>query len=97
MSRKTASIGAAHSRMGCDTYISTMEGGAARVSPGGSLGRECSLLPASEAKRTPATLIALADRLRRLGPSRRDPERFHIDKSEIEAELRLLARRITHG
>jgi len=45
----------------------------------------------------PLRLIALADRLRRLGPSHRDPERFHIDKSEIEAELRLLARRITHG
>jgi hypothetical protein len=45
----------------------------------------------------PLRLIALADRLRSLGPSHRDPERFHIDKSEIEAELRLLARRITHG
>lgn len=45
----------------------------------------------------PLRLIALADRLRRLGPSHSDPERFHIDKSEIEAELRLLARRITHG
>jgi hypothetical protein len=40
----------------------------------------------------PHALIKLADRVRRLSPSHRDPERFHIDKSEIEAELRRLAR-----
>lgn len=33
----------------------------------------------------------LADRLRRLCPDHRDPERFHIEKSEIEHELRRLA------
>lgn len=33
----------------------------------------------------------LADRLRRLRPDHRDPERFHVEKSEIEHELRRLA------
>ena len=60
---------------------------------GVSVGR--SLLPASEA--TPGALIVLADRLRRLSPSHRDPERFHEDKSEIERELRRLAGRIARG
>ncbi len=36
-------------------------------------------------------LWSLADRLRRLCPSSRDPERFHIEKSEIERKLRMLA------
>lgn len=36
-------------------------------------------------------LLDLADRLRRLAPSARDPERFHVEKSEIEGELRRLA------
>ncbi|MCJ2084306.1 hypothetical protein [Methylobacterium sp. J-090] len=36
-------------------------------------------------------LLDLADRLRRLSPSARDPERFHVEKSEIEGELRRLA------
>lgn len=36
-------------------------------------------------------LLALADRLRRLSPSRHDPERFHAEKSAIEGELRRLA------
>lgn len=36
-------------------------------------------------------LLDLADRLRRLNPSARDPERFHVEKSEIEGELRRLA------
>ena len=36
-------------------------------------------------------LLDLADRLRRLSPSTRDPERFHVEKSEIEGELRRLA------
>lgn len=35
----------------------------------------------------------LADRLRRLRPDHRDPERFHIEKSEIEHELRRIAGR----
>ena len=33
----------------------------------------------------------LADRLRRLCPNHRNPEYFHIEKSEIEHELRRLA------
>lgn len=33
----------------------------------------------------------LADRLRRLCPDHRNPEYFHIEKSEIEHELRRLA------
>ena len=39
----------------------------------------------------------LADRVRRLCPDRRDPERFHIEKSEIEHELRELARVLPGG
>ena len=38
-------------------------------------------------------LLDLAQRVARLGPDRRNPEQFHIDKSEIVAELRRLARR----
>lgn len=34
----------------------------------------------------------LADRLRRLSPSPRDPLRFHEEKSELEHELRNLGR-----
>ena len=34
----------------------------------------------------------LARDVRRLVPDRRDPERFHEDKSVIEAELRKIAR-----
>lgn len=36
-------------------------------------------------------LLDLADRIRRLGPDRRDPEHYHCEKSEIAAELRRLA------
>lgn len=43
------------------------------------------------------TLLVLADRVRRLSPHHRDPERFHEDKSEIERELRRLARRVANG
>jgi hypothetical protein len=39
-------------------------------------------------------LVDLADRLRRLAPSPRNPDRFHEDKSEIEHELRRLATEI---
>lgn len=39
----------------------------------------------------------LAERLRRLRPSVRDPEAFHIEKSEIENELRMLAWRSRYG
>lgn len=40
---------------------------------------------------------AIADRVRRLLPSRHDPERFHVEKDEIERELRRLARRPPMG
>ena len=46
---------------------------------------------------TPDTLAMIADKVRRLAPSHRDPERFHIDKSEIEADLRRLATGGRHG
>lgn len=36
----------------------------------------------------------LAERVRRLVPSHRDPERFHVEKSEIEHDLRRLAREV---
>jgi len=38
------------------------------------------------------TLSSLATRVARLTPSHRDPERFHVEKSEVVAELRRLAR-----
>ena len=38
----------------------------------------------------------LANRIRRLCPDHRDPERFHIEKSEIEHQLRQLASSIHH-
>jgi hypothetical protein len=37
-------------------------------------------------------LDALADRVRRLLPSHRDPERFHVERDAIERALRRLAR-----
>ena len=37
-------------------------------------------------------LNAIAQRLRNLSPDHRDPEKFHIQKSELVAELRRLAR-----
>ncbi len=33
----------------------------------------------------------LAQAVRRLGPDYRDPERFHVEKSEIAAKLMMLA------
>jgi len=45
----------------------------------------------------PHTLRLIADKVRRLSPSHRDPERFHEDKSEIERDLRRLARRVGNG
>ncbi len=41
-----------------------------------------------------AELRELAHRVHRLAPDRRDPERYHVDKSEIAAMLRQLAARI---
>lgn len=40
----------------------------------------------------PEALRALAIDVRRLVPDRRDPEAFHMSKSEIENRLRRLAR-----
>lgn len=40
----------------------------------------------------------LADRVRRLSPCRHNPEAFHLDKDEIERELRRLAKEVRrHG
>lgn len=39
-----------------------------------------------------STLEVLAERVARLSPSHRDPERFHMDKAELVRELRRLAR-----
>ena len=36
-------------------------------------------------------LTDLARRVQRLSPDRRDPERYHAEKSEIAAELRRIA------
>lgn len=44
-----------------------------------------------------ATLYDLADRLRRLAPSSRYPDRFHEEKSEIAHALDELAREVRHG
>lgn len=41
--------------------------------------------------RLDADLAALAGRVQRLTVSHRDPERFHLDKSEIAHQLRQLA------
>lgn len=38
-----------------------------------------------------SALLDLASRIARLSPDRRDPERWHCEKSEIAAELRRLA------
>jgi hypothetical protein len=41
----------------------------------------------------PARLRDLADRVRRLPPpDRRDPERFHVERDHLAAELRAVAR-----
>ena len=46
---------------------------------------------------TATDLEQLADRVRRLRPDRRDPERYHVDKSEIERELRRMAREVSNA
>lgn len=44
---------------------------------------------------TPAVQCELLARaLQRLAPDRRDPERFHMDRSELVSELRRLGRRL---
>jgi hypothetical protein len=42
-------------------------------------------------------LIALARRVGRLAPRNHDPERFFVDRGEIEAELAKLAAELTPG
>ena len=42
-------------------------------------------------------LEALARRIDRLVPDRRDPEAFHVEKSEVAAALRRLANETTRG
>lgn len=39
-------------------------------------------------------LAGIADRLAVLAPSHRDPERFHVEKSELVHELHKLARAV---
>ncbi len=48
--------------------------------------------PDPDPSRLSDRLSDLAHRVRRLSPSHRDPERYHVEKSQIEHELRLLAR-----
>ena len=40
-------------------------------------------------------LVEIADRLRRLRPSHRDPEEYFVEKSELEHQLRRIVRRVT--
>lgn len=39
----------------------------------------------------------LGNRVARLSVSHRDPERFHLDKSDLAHELRLIAKELKHG
>lgn len=48
-------------------------------------------VPDPWARGLPDKLDELARRVGRLAPCRRDPERFHVEKSEIAHELRRLA------
>lgn len=43
------------------------------------------------------TLLSLAERVRRLSPSHREPEAYHLEKWEIEKALRRMARGERHG
>jgi hypothetical protein len=42
----------------------------------------------------PADLHALASRVARLSPDRRDPERWHLEKDDIAKSLRRVARNL---
>ncbi|MGH7117982.1 MAG: hypothetical protein ACREFP_03145 [Acetobacteraceae bacterium] len=48
----------------------------------------------SEAERQAEEAHRLAEVAHRLIPDRRDPERFHLERDEIERGLRRLARRL---
>lgn len=50
-------------------------------------------VPCPDTSTTAAALLGLAGRVRRLAPSHRDPEAFHMEKSAIEGELKALARK----
>ena len=52
---------------------------------------------ATEAPTAAEQLHRLAAQVGRLLPDRRDPERFHRDKSEVEVALRRLARELERG
>jgi len=43
------------------------------------------------------TLLSLARRVSDLSPDHRNPEQFHLNKSEIAAALRRLARVLAQG
>ena len=60
---------------------------------GGSHRESASRASCASLRHSPvAELEALALTVRRLSPDRRDPERFHAEKSEVAAALRRLAR-----
>lgn len=64
------------------------------VGNGGSLREERQV---RQVRQEPAAdLDRLAHAVARLSPSHRDPERFHMDRSEIVAELRRLARELDY-
>ena len=71
------------SRPGRDSVTSPLRGCHAVTKPGA----------AGHAVTAEEALVELANRVRRLVPSHRDPEAFHEAKSEIEAELRRLAQK----
>lgn len=50
--------------------------------------------PDPNSSRISDQLAELAFRVRRLSPSHRNPESYHVEKSEIENELRSLSRQI---
>lgn len=77
-----------------DTYSCTPP--RVRTREGGSIGNTChevSLVSsgAGSASLPSVLLDRLAGDLRRLSPHHRDPERFHLDKHTIAAELHELA------
>jgi hypothetical protein len=53
--------------------------------------------PSSTLSTLGSQLDALAARVARLSPCRRDPERFHIDKSDLAHAMRLLASELRAG
>jgi hypothetical protein len=53
--------------------------------------------PSSSRRHGGEDLLGLADRIRRLSPSHRDPEAFHIEKDLIASEIRRVALEVRHG